>query len=339
MANLVNTTITGRLGLPTLSQSGSANNLWFSNNRLNYSYTGNVFATSGALITARNLLAGIGTQGDSLAIGGNFPQVSCVEKYNGSTWSSATGLITARTALAGSGVSSAALAFGGCIQPALPAAACVVSCTEAYNGTSWSSCAGLITARRFLSGTGTSTATVAIGGVIVAPSTTALTCTEIFNGSTWLAGTALPVGLATSAFVGTQNAALVFGGCTTNTNSFLAIAFNGTAWSQAAGTKTTRSSAAGAGTSTAALYFGGCITPSLVASCTENYNGGVWFTGGALIQGRFSLAGSGASTTALAFGGSTPTVLSCTEKATQGTVVCTFSVPTSGSVIPPPYSY
>jgi hypothetical protein len=339
MANLVNTIINGRLGLPTLSQSGSANNLWFSDNRLNYSYTGNVFATSGALITARNLLAGIGTQGDSLAIGGNFPQVSCVEKYNGSTWSSATGLITARTALAGSGISSAALAFGGCIQPALPAAACVVTCTEAYNGTSWSSCAGLITARRFLSGTGTSNATLAAGGVIVSPSTTALNNTERFNGTTWSAGSNTPQRFATSAFAGTQNAALLFGGCTTSVDTFLASAYNGSSWSEVAGINRTRSCAAGAGTSTAALYFGGSINASIVATCTENYNGGVWFTGGALIQGRFNLAGSGTSTTALAFGGSTPTVLSCTEKATQGIVVCTFSVPISGSVIAPPYPY
>ena len=66
-----------------------------------------------------------------------------------------------------------------------------------------------------------------------------------------------------------------------------------------------------------------------------DYNGGVWFAGGSLISIRCSLAGSGTSTTALAFGGGTGDVTRCTERATQGTAVCTFS----GSIVAPPYPY
>jgi hypothetical protein len=66
------------------------------------------------LNTARNDLAGCGTQTAALAFGGEYPIKTATEEYDGSTWTSnPTGLNTARDALAGVGTQTSALAFGG----------------------------------------------------------------------------------------------------------------------------------------------------------------------------------------------------------------------------------
>jgi hypothetical protein len=79
-------------------------------------------------------------------------------------------LITARRALAGAGTQNEGLAFGGFNGSNL-------SCTEEYNGTSWSAGGLLITARQCLSGGGTQGAGLAFGGC----SGSNLSCTEEYN--------------------------------------------------------------------------------------------------------------------------------------------------------------
>jgi hypothetical protein len=79
-------------------------------------YNGTSWATSpGSMNTARQSLAGCGTQTAALAFGGSIPPDSAAtEEYNGSTWATSPGsLNTARSQLAGAGTQPSALGFGG----------------------------------------------------------------------------------------------------------------------------------------------------------------------------------------------------------------------------------
>jgi hypothetical protein len=268
-----------------------------------FTYEGNIpsaWSVGGALITARQVLAGAGTQNAGLAFGGSAPSFEAsTEEYNGSSWAAGGALSSARYRLAGTGTQNEALAFGGGFGS---------SCTEEYNGTSWASGGNLITARRGLAGAGTQNVGLAFGG------DGGTNCTEEYNGSAWSSGGALITALFGLAGAGTQNAGLAFGGspvlaCTEE--------YNGSSWTAGGALITARCGLAGAGTQNAGLAFGG-RTPSAVA-CTEKYNGTSWSTsGGALITGRFGLAGAGTQTSALAFGGSSPAISSCTEEYEDG---------------------
>jgi hypothetical protein len=141
--------------------------MWFdtTNTKIVYSYCGysgaGVWSAGGAMITARRLLAGAGTQNESLAIGGFLsgpPGVSCTEEYNGTSWSAGGAMITARHCLAGEGTQNAGLAAGGIGMVAF-------SCTEEYDGTSWSAGGAMISARRALAGAGTQNEGLVMGGV------------------------------------------------------------------------------------------------------------------------------------------------------------------------------
>ena len=94
-------------------------------------YDGTSWSTGGALITARQRLAGAGTQNEALTFGGAPTTIginlSCTEEYNGSSWSAGGVLINARDSLAGAGTQTAGLAFGG------HCAGTVQSCTEEYS--------------------------------------------------------------------------------------------------------------------------------------------------------------------------------------------------------------
>ena len=92
-------------------------------------------------------------------------------------------MATARHVLAGTGASNtAALAFGGNSGYER------VTCTESYNGSSWTAGGALGTGRQGLAGAGTNTAALAFGGL--ADSGPPL-CTESYNGTSWTAGGAL----------------------------------------------------------------------------------------------------------------------------------------------------
>ncbi len=54
-------------------------------------YNGSAWANSGAMITARRSLEGVGTQNAALAISG-YTTCTQVEEYDGSTWSSGTAI-------------------------------------------------------------------------------------------------------------------------------------------------------------------------------------------------------------------------------------------------------
>jgi hypothetical protein len=90
-----------------------------------------------------------------------------------------------------------------------------LSCTEEYNGTSWTAGGALITARSTPGGAGTQNAGLVFGGA----SPGRITCTEEYNGTTWAVGGALITPIFANSGAGTQTSALSFGG-TTGTNVF-----------------------------------------------------------------------------------------------------------------------
>jgi hypothetical protein len=269
-----------------------------------FNITPGTWTAGGAMITARVVLAGAGTQTSALGFGGSTPTVvACTEAYNGSTWTAGGALITARNYLAGAGTQNAALAFGG-------QSPTNVACTETYNGSTWSAGGAMIVARTALAGIGIQNAALAFGGAGAAPTFTSCACTETYNGSTWSVGGALSTARYGLGGAGTTTAGLAFGGLTPSVVS-CTEAYNGSTWSTNNTLITARFYLAGAGTQNATLGFGGA-SPT-VLSCTEIFNGVSWRTATAMITTRCALAGAGTQTAALGFSGGNPTAVACTE--------------------------
>jgi hypothetical protein len=132
----------------------------------------------------------------------------------------------------------------------------------------WSSGGNLNNARRVLSGTGTQTAALAIGGFDT-------NATEKYDGISWTTTGSISSPRYYMGAAGTQTAGLVFGGSSPTTAT---EEFNGTSWSPGGSLNTGRQGLGGCGTQTAALGFGGYSPPNTTA--TELYNGTV----GHLIQ-------------------------------------------------------
>ena len=204
---------------------------------------------------------------------------------------------------------------------------------------SWATGANINTARKGLSGFGTSPAAIAATGN--SPST--VTSCESWNGSSWTEVADVNTGKFYRGNCGTQAAGLIIGGAPStgdveewDNSSWTETAdypgnitgpillgiqtaafciggevppyttatntYNGSAFTSSTAINTARSTAIGAGSTTAAVIAGG-TTPSATAA-TELWNGSAWTEVSDLNTARDLLAGSGDSSTAsLAFGG------------------------------------
>ena len=138
-----------------------------------------------------------------------------------------------------------------------------VSCTEEYNGTSWSSGGALICERYLLAGAGTQNAGLASGSP-----TQGGIATDEYNGTSWSAGGVLITPRTTNqpAGAGTQNDAFRAGG----NNYGSTEEYNGTSWTAGGAMIVARSCLAGAGTPNAGLVMGGWT--NTIVTCTEEYN-------------------------------------------------------------------
>ena len=271
------------------------------------------WSTGGNLATARNSLAGAGTQTAGLAFGGRVPAITvATEEYDGSAWTSGGNMGTARGDLGGTGTQTAGLAFGGSI----PAA---TTLTEEYDGSAWTGGGNLTTSKRGGASAGTQTAGLFSGGR--PPGNPGSNNTQEYNGTTWTNGGTLNVARQKLAGCGATNtAALAFGGEEDfNDESISTEEYDGSTWTTGGNLNTFRELLAGAGTQTAGLAFGGSDgLPGGGANKTitalEKYDGTSWTAADAsLSTGRNSLAGAGTPTAALAFGGS-PGALANTEE-------------------------
>ncbi len=287
-----------------------------------------VWAAGGNLNTARQELAGIGTQTAALAFGGD-PARTNSESYNGTSWTATSTLNTGRGSLAGAGTNTAGLAFGGTTTTYSAA-------TESWNGTSWTtSPATLNTARTQLGGTGTQTAALGFGGNTTAPGA-ATNVSESYNGTTWTNTSNMNTSRRQLAGAGTQTSSLAFGGNASlpNANNTTATeTYNGSSWTSVNSMNTARRLLAGCGTQTSALGFGGYITA--ISASTEKWNGTSWTSSPTgLATARTSLAGAGSQTAALAFGGYTTAASAATEAWTQSVTVPVAGSWSSGGALP-----
>jgi hypothetical protein len=276
------------------------------------------WSTGGNLSTARNGLAGCGTQTSGLSFGGNTGSVSGVtEEYNGTTWNSGGDLSTFRKNLGGAGTQSAGLSFGG-------QAPGNSNITEEYNGTAWSSGGNLAISRYGLGGIGTQTAGLSFGGY----TSTHVATTEEYNGTTWNSGGDLSISRRYLSGCGTQTAGLSFGGLEAS-NSNVTEEYSGTAWSSGGNLAVQKYGLAGCGTQTAGLSFGGFTT--VYVAGTEEYNGTAWSTGGDLAISRSIFYGAGSQSAGLSFGGYTGSFSNATEEYDAAATTTTSSTTSSST--------
>jgi hypothetical protein len=99
---------------PTLGQ------IWYnstSNTLKGEGYAAGSWATGNNMNTAREILAGAGTQTAALGFGGyTTAYVGTTEEYDGTNWATSNPINTARAQLAGAGTQTAALGFGGSLS-------------------------------------------------------------------------------------------------------------------------------------------------------------------------------------------------------------------------------
>jgi len=295
------------------------------------------WSTGGTLSSPRyRTPGGAGNKSSALAFGGytysTYIITGNTEEYNNSTWTTGGSMGTARNNLAGFGSQNAAVAVGGnkCRQPWRFGFPTPMSCTEEYNGASWSPAASLTSSpygRNSLSAVGTQNAGLAFGGYpeYVTPQT------EEYDGSVWSQGGTLSQTRYNSAGAGTQNAALMFGGASSNTNDYYTScteAYNGCVWSTCSGLSLNRYYLGGSGTQNGALAFGGYGDYG-ITNCSEYWDGQAWSTEASLNNGRYSLGSTGnTKSSTLAFGGinwdiNAPYNTGCTEEFGDGEFIQT----------------
>jgi hypothetical protein len=111
--------------------------IWYNNSigvLKGYQSLGGVWASGGNMGTARQNIAGAGTQTAGLGVGGyTTVQVGVTEEYDGSTWASGGSLLVTRYQSAAAGTQIAGLYFGGLTYPPTV----LQSLTEEYDGSTW----------------------------------------------------------------------------------------------------------------------------------------------------------------------------------------------------------
>ena len=255
-------------------------------------YDGSAWTSGGNMGTAREVLAGCGTQTAGLGFGGyawvGFDyeygpgETAVTEEYDGSAWTSGGNLGTARYDLAGAGTQTAGLAVGGFEGFTTNYYS---RSSEEYDGSTWTA-----------------------GGNLIA------NANSVDPGDPEISG-----GISRLSCVGTQTAALGFGGYDSLFSINLTQEYDGSTWTAGGNMVEAAERRSGAGTQTAGLGFGGYDRDTGVTkNTTEQYDGSVWTTGVNLATARSDLAGAGTQTAGLGFGGYTATNPTAATEEYQG---------------------
>jgi len=272
------------------------------------------WAAGGTMNDARTSVGGLGTsQSAGMIMGGTTPSTPTTagiktETYNGTSWTEAGDMNGGRTDMGTSiqGTTTAGLIFGGDGRAAVPAQPQVSALTEEYNGTAWTEKGDLNTALRNVSGAGTSTAALSIGGQLN-PTTIPTGVTETWNGTSWTNGSGF-VNTERSAQSGFGTATAALQACgrvppAAGTNgSIFTESYDGSSWSAVADCNQQRYMEANAGTQTAGIMAGG---HTAVAVC-ESWNGTAWTTIASLAAGQTANAGFGTNMAAVSAAGGGP---------------------------------
>ena len=224
-------------------------------------------------------------------------------------WASTSPLIQSRDSAGAAGTQTAAMVFGGRNEvdggpTGGPNAQ--YNLNEEYNGTGYSTGGALVQGRQGLSGAGTQTAGLGVGGYHP-PSPGPKSLVEEYDGSSWSEVTNQPTATFGQGSAGTQTAAVVFGGRggpgSTWTNA--TYEYDGSSWTTGGSMGTARVlKGAATGTQTAALAVGGDLTPPGGATDkVEEYDGTSFSEVNAAPANIQVNMVSGIQTSALSFGG------------------------------------
>lgn len=269
-----------------------------------------VWTSGGNLGAGRYQMNGqnVGTKDAGLCIGGqgSFPStapavtVSSVEEYDGSSWSEVNNTPTTLAMTGSVGVQTAALQFGGYGKPGSgpnPGPSSPnFSASNHYDGTNWTSGGSLPASVAYLTGAGTQTAAVSIGGY------NASTTCNLYNGSTWTATGSMTTGRHNGSAVGISTAALIIGGAPVPGGVANDVEeFNGSTWSSSPDLPTNREQASVGGT-TASAYAGHGNQPGTNV-LTLDWNGTAWSSGVNASTYRYGGVSGGTSTTGGYFAG------------------------------------
>ena len=314
------------------TSSYCAGTIWYNTNtcRFNYAYC----ATSPTFVwTSRNSMGGSVSSGGtttgtstSTALGWNGYSYGSFQKWDGTDWSYGPNSSFYCAYRSSAGTANSSLLFGGFCSALFNG----FTCTEEYNGTSWSAGGAMINQRFCAGGAGTQNTALVVSGLSTISPWTAITATEKYNGTSWSATGAVINALQNRAVTGESNSALASGGYNQYTGCRFACTekFNGTSWSTGNAMIIARKTS-GAGTQNSALAIGG-YNPSIggtSGNCVESYNGTTWSTFNALINCRncnFGAFGSNNSNNAGIAGGDASQV--ATEILAPGlvTLVCSL---------------
>lgn len=205
-------------------------------------YDGTTWTEVSNISTARGKMGAAGTQTAGVIYGGYVStpvgNTNVTEEYDGSSWTTSPGTLYEDIAqMAAFGTLTTAVMAGGYNYKASPPKARAV--TQEYNGTTWASnpspSGDLGSANYDMSGAGTQTAGLSIGG-----NPGAKTTTEEYNGTVWTAGGALLAGKAVATAAGTQTDAIISGG-----PGVIVYGYDGAAWSTRPSMATPRSELGG----------------------------------------------------------------------------------------------
>ena len=269
-------------------------------------YDGTTWSETGNLNTGRCQLGGTGVQNAAIAFGGSTPStVGNTETFNGSTWSEVADLITARKRFGSAGTQNSALAFGG--QPNC-------TCTEEWDGGSWSTGGALLIGTTGMAGGGvasTVNAAISIGGG-VAPGA----YSEEYNGTSWSVGGTLIQCRNDFGAGGSQDSIVAFGGCTPAASTcteeydgFLPVSASfgkliaTTISADASRLDNTGLSGTVSGSTQIASDISGSFTSGFEFTGNIGKAVGVWSVGAAFPRENNSHAGAGLQNAALSMGG------------------------------------
>ena len=174
-----------------------------------YAYNGTSWSEVADNNVSRDGSGGAGSQNAALLFGGYAGNPTKTEAYNGMSWTVKAELIAGRGYGASGGVVNAAILAGG-LQPGA-----AVSCTEHFDGSTWSAGGAINHARYLLGGSGNQYAMVIFGD------DGDQNCTEEYNGTTWNEVTGIITARKCfgSHSSGNQSNALATGGRTASPNT------------------------------------------------------------------------------------------------------------------------
>ena len=288
------------------------------------------WSSASPLSTAREKSSGFGTQAAATVAGGNTPpQTNATEEYNGSGWATGGNLNTPRQSSGGAGTQSAGLAYGG-YNGSSP----YLADSEEYNGTSWSEGNNLNTAR-YITGSGSQTAALGMGG---ATSTGGTSACEEYDGTNWTAGGSLNTARNYIAGFGIQTAAVAATGGPAGKADV--EEYDGSSWTTVTSVSNAREIAMSSGVQTDGIVYGGRVDPGSVSmNKTEGYDGTSWTAQPTMATARFGSGAnqsSGTASAAIAAGGNTNppnTIVGITEEYNFSTNVITAAAWSSGGAL------